>query len=88
MNQDKLIQLLHDAYEKVIKYLPGFVSANFHKSLDGTRVVNYAQWKSQEAFEAVLQNPEAKKHLEEAFKLSQPDPHLYKVVSVHHAQYK
>jgi len=31
-----------------------------------------------------LQNPQAKEHLAEAFKLSLPDPHLYEVVSIHH----
>jgi hypothetical protein len=24
--------------------VPGFISANLHTSLDGTRVINYAQW--------------------------------------------
>jgi hypothetical protein len=27
--------------------MPEFVSANIHKSVDGTRVANYAQWRSQ-----------------------------------------
>ncbi len=31
-----------------------------------------------------LQNPLAKEPLAEPFKLSQPDPHLYEVVSIHH----
>ena len=83
-NQDKLVTLLEHATESVIYNLPGFISANIHKSLDGTRVVNYAQWKSKEDLEAMLQNPQAKEHLDEAFRLSQPDPHLYDVVSIHH----
>ena len=29
-----------------IRYVPGFVSANFHINLDCTQVVNYAQWQS------------------------------------------
>ena len=41
----------------------GFISANFHKSLDGTKVVNYAQWKSKEAFEKMLKNPTAITHM-------------------------
>jgi heme-degrading monooxygenase HmoA len=82
-DQEKLVTLLEQATESVICTLPGFISANIHKSLDGTRVVNYAQWKSKEDFEAMLQNPQAKEHLAEAFKLSQPDPHLYEVVSIH-----
>lgn len=67
-----------------MKHQPGFISANIHRSLDGVRVVNYAQWKSKEAFENMLQNPEAQRHVNEASGLSQPEPHLYQVVSVYH----
>jgi len=44
--QEELSQLLIDATEQTMKHLPGFISANIHKSFDGTRVVNYAQWNS------------------------------------------
>ena len=83
-NQEKLVTLLERATEYVVCTLPWFISTNIHKSLDGTNVANYAQWSSKEHFEAILQNPQAKEHLAEAFKLSQPDPHLYEVVSIHH----
>jgi glycerol-3-phosphate responsive antiterminator len=53
-DQKKLVTLLEQATEPVICTLPGFISTNIHKSLDGTRVVNYAQWKSKEDFEAML----------------------------------
>jgi heme-degrading monooxygenase HmoA len=36
---------------------PGLRSATFHRSLDGTRVFNYGQWDSFEAFEAILKQP-------------------------------
>jgi quinol monooxygenase YgiN len=85
-NQERLVKVLEKATEQVMQNLPGFVSANIHKSLDGTRVANYAQWKSKGDFEAMLQNHQAKEHLDEAFKISQPDPHLYEVISVHHNQ--
>jgi heme-degrading monooxygenase HmoA len=61
--QDELVRLLSEATEKAMKRLPGFVSANIHKSLDGTRVVNYAQWRSKDDFEAMLKNPEAAPHM-------------------------
>jgi hypothetical protein len=35
---------------------PGFISASFHKSLDGTSVLNYAQWKSREIYHASMNN--------------------------------
>ena len=45
-HQQRLVDLLVEATEEVMGGLAGFVSANLHKSLDGTRVTNYAQWAS------------------------------------------
>ena len=79
-DQQRLLDVLLEATESVISEMPGFVSANLHKSLDGTRVVNYAQWRSKEAFEAMLENPEAAGHIREAAKLAEKfEPHLYEV---------
>jgi heme-degrading monooxygenase HmoA len=36
----------------------GFVSQNIHRSLDGTTVVSYLQWKSEKDHEACLSSPE------------------------------
>jgi hypothetical protein len=38
--QQRLVDLLINATEKVMSQQEGFISANIHKSLDGTRVVN------------------------------------------------
>ncbi len=38
--QKQLVDLLIRATEATMRNLPGFVSANIHKSVDGTRVVN------------------------------------------------
>lgn len=79
-NQQRLLDLLVEATEAVMNGLPGFVSANMHKSLDGTRVVNYAQWRSKEAFEAMLENPEAMVHMKGAARIAEKfEPHLYEV---------
>lgn len=43
-NQQRLVELLIEATEELMSKIPGFISANVHKSLDGTQVVNYAQW--------------------------------------------
>ena len=37
-----------------MQHLPGFISASIHRSLDGTKVINYAQWRSQADFAAYL----------------------------------
>jgi heme-degrading monooxygenase HmoA len=41
-DQQKLVDMLKEATE-IIKRLPGFISTNIHNSLDGIRVINYAQ---------------------------------------------
>lgn len=78
-NQQKLIDLLVEATEKTMKNVSGFVSANIHKSLDGVRVVNYAQWRSREDFEAMAKNPEAQAHMKPIMEIAKADFHLYEV---------
>jgi heme-degrading monooxygenase HmoA len=83
--QRSLVEVLVRATEDVMQHLPGFVAANIHASEDGTRVVNYAQWRSAADFHAMLANPAAQEHMREASELAErADPHLYTVESVHH----
>lgn len=42
-HQQQHLNLLVHATREVMAKQSGFVSANFHKSVDGTHVVNYAQ---------------------------------------------
>ncbi len=83
--QQPLVQLLNTATEQVMRHRPGFVSANIHASLDGTRVVNYAQWRSQADFEAMLGDPTAREHMAATAQFGTSEPHLYAVSAVHHA---
>jgi quinol monooxygenase YgiN len=78
-NQQRLVELLVEATEKVMRKQPGYVSANFHRSLDGTRVANYAQWRTREDFEAMLRNPEVTPHMQEILSFATHDVHLYEV---------
>jgi heme-degrading monooxygenase HmoA len=79
-DQQRLVDVLVDATQAVMNKQPGFVSANIHRSLDGTRVTNYAQWRSREAFEAMLGNREAAEHIGEAARVAEKfEPHLYEV---------
>ncbi len=79
-DQQRLVNLLVEATESTMNKLPGFVSANIHKSLDGTKVVNYAQWESHEAFESMLENSEAAPHMKEAAERAVSfEPHMYEV---------
>jgi quinol monooxygenase YgiN len=78
-NQQKLVDMLVEATDKTMKHIPGFVSANIHKSVDGNRVVNYAQWRSARDFQAMRDAPGAQEHMKAIAALAQADFHLYEV---------
>ena len=77
--QQELVALLIDATQETMKHLLGFISANIHRSLDGKRVVNYAQWESKADLEAMQKNPKAAPHMQVAAALAQIDPTLCEV---------
>jgi quinol monooxygenase YgiN len=77
--QQTLVTLLIEATEQTMKHIPGFVSANIHRSLDGKKVVNYAQWESMTAFEAMRKNPKAIPHMQAAAALARFEPILCEV---------
>ncbi len=79
-NQQRLVEMLVGATEKTMKNLSGFVSATIHKSADGVRVTNYAQWRKREDFERMLKNPEATAHMKPIMEIAKFDAHLYEVV--------
>ena len=83
----QLADLLTQATEEVMQHVDGFISANIHLSTDGTRVVNYAQWRDATAFQAMLQNTTAQQHMAQCAELATGyDPHFYTVESVHTAK--
>lgn len=78
--QQELVDVLVEITEQVIKDLPGFVSANIHKSSDGVRVTNYAQWESPAALQNMLNDPEAGRHIAKCREIAEHiDFHLYTV---------
>ncbi len=83
--QQELVDVLVQGTQEVVRHRPGFVSVNLLASDDGTRVVNYAQWRTLEDIKATLADPEAQAVLQQAAALGRPAPHVYSVVSVHHA---
>jgi hypothetical protein len=80
--QQPLADLLIKATQETMCKMPGYVSANIHKSLDGRYVTNYAQWRSKEDFEAMLQNAEAVEHMQAVLKIAHMEPHLYEVAFI------
>lgn len=82
----ELAELLRVATEETMRFAPGFISANIHVSTDGTRVVNYAQWRSPEAYRAMFDDPNAREHMGVCAAIATSfEPHLYTVQSVHEA---
>jgi quinol monooxygenase YgiN len=57
-DQDEVLRINVDIVEEVAKKAPGFISASIHRSMDGTRVVNYLQWESAEHLAAMQASSE------------------------------
>jgi heme-degrading monooxygenase HmoA len=83
--QQELVALLTEGTDQVIRHRPGFVSVNLLASNDGTRVVNYAQWRSLDDIKATMADPAAQGYARRAAELAHSTLHVYSVVSVHHA---
>ncbi|MGW4490809.1 antibiotic biosynthesis monooxygenase family protein [Streptomyces sp. NPDC004376] len=82
--QAELADLLARATEETMRHQPGFICANFHVSQDGERVVNYAQWETEEHYRAMLANPEARVHMDKAATIATGvQPRLFRVASHH-----
>jgi len=78
-NHKRLLQLLDDL-RAVVEKQPGFISANVHRSFEGTRIVSYAQWNTKEEYQAVYTNSDAKPILDEIKKISKFSWNLYEIV--------
>ena len=78
-NLKRLLQLLDDL-RAIVEKQSGFISANVHKSFEGTRIVSYAQWNTKEDYQAVYTNSDAKPILDEIKKISKFSWNLYEVV--------
>ncbi|HEX9608264.1 MAG TPA: antibiotic biosynthesis monooxygenase family protein [Gemmatimonadaceae bacterium] len=79
-HQQEVVDLLARATATSVRYAPGFISASLHRSLDGTKVVMYAQWRSIEDYEAMRENPAPLPYLQQAVALAKFEPGMYEVV--------
>ena len=81
--QAALALALSEMTECEIRHQPGFISVCVHSSLDGKKVVNYAQWESKEHFENFMRKPETVQQLKRFASLAKSvAPSLYRVASV------
>ena len=76
--QQALIDLLREAAMSC-RGVPGWMSASLHRSLDGTRVVNYAQAQDQAAMQRVFEHLRGSGFLDRNQALGQAQPGLYEV---------
>jgi len=79
-NQQKLVDLLAMATESSVRKIKGFVSSSLHRSIDGTKVTMYAQWKSMEDYQNMRKNSAASPFLEKALEIAKFDMGMYEVV--------
>ncbi|MBW4623158.1 MAG: antibiotic biosynthesis monooxygenase [Cyanosarcina radialis HA8281-LM2] len=81
-NQPEMVKRTTAELDRAMSNSPGLISATFHRSLDGTRMFNYGQWESKEAFEAILKQPGFNPDKPYWEGLARNEFHLYNVVCV------
>ena len=77
--QQPLIDYLVEAAH-VARDVPGWISANVHRSLDGTRVVNYAQSADLDAAQRIIAHLKARALIDGNKAYGDASPGLYEVV--------
>ena len=78
-NQPRMVELAKEHVGPAMS-LPGLVSANFHRSLDGERVINYGQWENEEAIYELTNRPGFGKEDGYWTGLAENEFHLYEVL--------
>jgi len=81
--QQELLDLLARATQ-IVRLEPGFVSSSLHRSLDGSKVTMYAQWRSIEDYQAMRENPAALPYLKQAIAFARFEPGMYEVLETYH----
>ncbi|MDD7969719.1 antibiotic biosynthesis monooxygenase family protein [Roseinatronobacter alkalisoli] len=78
-----VLDALQDAYEKVIRFQPGFMGGAIHVNDAQTRVATYSRWRARTDFQAMLRTPEMRERNREIAKLcARFEPVLYDVAAV------
>lgn len=78
-NQPRMVELAKQHVGPAMS-LEGLLSASFHRSLDGERVINYGQWENAEAISNLTQRPGFGKEDGYWTGLAENEFHLYEVV--------
>ena len=68
-------------FAESVKEEPGMIGAALHRSTDGTRVINYAQWRSEEDLDRFVKK--YREHMGALLLLAErADAHVYEVASL------
>ena len=79
-NQQRLVDLLIRATDGFVSRASGFISPTLHRSVDGTKVAMYAQWRSVDDYQAMRQDPGPLPFLEEALTIAKFETCIYESV--------
>lgn len=69
---EEVLEYLERSAMETVRHVPGFLSFNFHLSLDRTQIVNYGQWESREAVMVARENPKVAALMAETVKVAGP----------------
>lgn len=56
-NQDRLLELARENAPRSLEVTPGLISINFHRSVDGSQVINLGTWSTFDHMNQLLQQP-------------------------------
>src|SRR4051812_5523587 len=59
-NYDALLDVITRETIDFVRHQPGFISANFHRNAERTRIVNYGQWQSRALYDQARSREEFK----------------------------
>ena len=79
-----VLDALSEAYDRVIRHQPGYVSGAVHLNDAQTRIATYSQWRDRRDYQAMLRDPEMRRRNREIHGMCKSfEPVMYEVQSVH-----
>lgn len=77
--QQEVVDRLEDDSKQILDKHDGFISTRIHKSVDGTKVMSYVQWKDKESIEKMLNDPRAIIRMNDIASMTRVDRTLYEL---------
>lgn len=81
VNCQDLIDHISYICNRILRFQPGFISSSLHVNDARTRVANYTQWKTREAFQDMLRREDIRPDIRKMAELAESfEPVMYDVV--------